>query len=442
MKLFGSGPKRLCNPRRTFGAIFIVVQLGFAANAIAAGATAAVGRRAGVPIRPQRHFLQEHPRDRHAAARRSNSSRIRPPTPSAARHHQRPGSRPAEQRARAARRAPSILSVHHDRRSKLENYRDVDHRRVAGRQTVPGVTGAGVGVAVIDSGITSWHDDLTSSLDRSVSVRQSARRRVRRFRQRRARRLTTIRATDRTSRASSPATATTRTASKPAWRRTRASSSLKVLDANGKGKISNIIAALDWVLANHAKLQHPRRQPVGRRGDSRVVLDRPADARRQAGRRRRRGRGAAAGNLGRNADGTAAIRGHHRARQRAMGAHRRRVDHQRHTNRGDDAMASFSSGVRPYIDWAAKPDLVAPGSARSRSPIRAAHSTRRRRSSSCRARSRPRTCRISPERHQHGGAGRDGHGRVDAAGESGADAERGQGILQYTAQKSPRATTR
>jgi len=27
--------------------------------------------------------------------------------------------------------------------------------------------------------------------------------------------------------------------------------SLKVLDANGNGTISNIIAALDWVLANH-----------------------------------------------------------------------------------------------------------------------------------------------------------------------------------------------
>ena len=45
---------------------------------------------------------------------------------------------------------------------------------------------------------------------------------------------------------------------------------LKVLDGNGQGTISNIIAALDWVLAQPHAVQHPRRQHVGRRGDHRV----------------------------------------------------------------------------------------------------------------------------------------------------------------------------
>ena len=46
--------------------------------------------------------------------------------------------------------------------------------------------------------------------------------------------------------------------------------SLKVLDQNGQGTISNIIAALGWVAVNADDLQHSRRQHVGGRGDSRV----------------------------------------------------------------------------------------------------------------------------------------------------------------------------
>ena len=39
-----------------------------------------------------------------------------------------------------------------------------------------GYTGAGIGVAIIDSGITSWHDDLSKGARSTIfSVRQSAR---------------------------------------------------------------------------------------------------------------------------------------------------------------------------------------------------------------------------------------------------------------------------
>src|SRR5262249_26075627 len=58
---------------------------------------------------------------------------------------------------------PSVFRLHYDRPSAKFNYRTsltVGTRVV--QQTL-GLTGAGVGVAVIDSGIATWHDDLTST---------------------------------------------------------------------------------------------------------------------------------------------------------------------------------------------------------------------------------------------------------------------------------------
>jgi subtilisin family serine protease len=58
---------------------------------------------------------------------------------------------------------PSVFRLHYDRPIKTHNYRTgvtVGARTV---QDFLGYTGAGVGVAIIDSGITSWHDDLTNN---------------------------------------------------------------------------------------------------------------------------------------------------------------------------------------------------------------------------------------------------------------------------------------
>src|SRR5436190_1335209 len=58
---------------------------------------------------------------------------------------------------------PDVFRVHDDRPTFAHNYRTsvtVGAREV---QNALGYTGAGVGVAVIDSGITTWHDDLTGS---------------------------------------------------------------------------------------------------------------------------------------------------------------------------------------------------------------------------------------------------------------------------------------
>ena len=89
--------------------------------------------------------------------------------------------RPAEAVVQQGRRSSR---VHYDRPIKAHNYRTsvtVGARTV---QDLLGYTGAGVGVAVIDSGITTWHDDLTNKTSKRLPVRQSARPEVRRLRQR------------------------------------------------------------------------------------------------------------------------------------------------------------------------------------------------------------------------------------------------------------------
>ena len=55
------------------------------------------------------------------------------------------------------------MKLHHDRPLGAHNYRtSITVGAAAVRQSL-GFTGRGVGIAVIDSGITTWHDDLTGS---------------------------------------------------------------------------------------------------------------------------------------------------------------------------------------------------------------------------------------------------------------------------------------
>ena len=106
---------------------------------------------------------------------------------------------------------------------------------------------------------------------------------------------------------------------------------LKVLDANGAGTIADIIEALNWVSVNKAAY-NIRVVNLSVGAHPRVLLDRPADARRQEAHRpghRRRGRGRQPRN---ERVGPAAIRRDHGARQRTLGAHRRRIEHARHVD--------------------------------------------------------------------------------------------------------------
>src|SRR5262249_34178021 len=63
---------------------------------------------------------------------------------------------------------PSVLRIHYDRPAFKHDYRTSVTVGARAIQQALGYTGAGVGVAVIDSGVAAWHDDLTSR-DYSVS---------------------------------------------------------------------------------------------------------------------------------------------------------------------------------------------------------------------------------------------------------------------------------
>ena len=133
---------------------------------------------------------------------------------------------------------PLVKSVHVDRPTQGELNRTAVTIGARYVQTDMGYTGAGVGVAVIDSGITSWHDDLTNNGSRP------ARREVRRLRQQPCDGLRRQR--PRHARRRHHRGQRLRLDGAHAGMAPRAHLvGLKVLDENGGGYISDVIAALD-----------------------------------------------------------------------------------------------------------------------------------------------------------------------------------------------------
>src|SRR5437660_7084267 len=59
--------------------------------------------------------------------------------------------------------SPAVLDVHYNRPAFKHNFRTSLPIGTRAQQAVFGYTGAGVGVAILDSGVTGWHDDLTSA---------------------------------------------------------------------------------------------------------------------------------------------------------------------------------------------------------------------------------------------------------------------------------------
>jgi serine protease AprX len=222
-------------------------------------------------------------------------------------------------------------------------------------QELMGYNGAGIGVAVVDSGITGWHDDLT--------VANGQGQRVAHF-------------VDFVNGYTQPYddwghgthvagivagngydSNSTRNAIAPG----ASIVALKALDAQGSGTISNIIAAIDYAVTNKdafnirvinlslgAAVQEsyntdPLTLAAKRAVDAGIVVV------------------AAAGNLGKAADG--------QPQYGAIGAPGNApwviTVGASSTNgtvlRQDDTMASFSSRGPTMYDYAAKPDLVAPG---------------------------------------------------------------------------------
>ena len=225
-----------------------------------------------------------------------------------------------------------------------------------------GYTGAGVGVAVIDSGFANWHDDLTYSGSNSA-VKVVGNQRVAKF-------VDFVNGATQQYDDNGHGTHVTGIISGNGFdsRGTKSGIapsahivSLKVLDAQGRGVISNVIAALEYAMANRAAYNirvinlsvgasvttsynnDPLTLAAKRAVDAGMVVV------------------TASGNLGRSSSGTAQY-GAITAPGNApwvltVGA----SDHRGTLNRKDDVVAPFSSRGPTAIDHAAKPDIVAPG---------------------------------------------------------------------------------
>jgi len=217
-----------------------------------------------------------------------------------------------------------------------------------------GYDGSGVGVAIVDSGVTSWHDDLTDS---------TGAQRVRHF-------------VDFVNGAVVPYddyghgthiagivagngfdSAGARSGIAPAAHLIV----LKTLDASGAGYVSNVIAALDYVVANKDAFNirvvnlsvaagvyesyntDPLTLAAKRAVEAGIVVV------------------TAAGNHGRNADGLDAHGGITSPGNAPWVITVGASSHMGTSDRADDAVAAFSSRGPTAIDHSAKPDIVAPG---------------------------------------------------------------------------------
>jgi serine protease AprX len=255
---------------------------------------------------------------------------------------------------------PEIFRIHYDRPTAAHNFRSAITTGARAVQQGFGFTGAGVGVAVIDSGITNWHNDLAS---RTPTMYPYGDQRVMAF-------------VDFVNGLSAPyddeghgthvAGIVAGNGHDSLGRHAGVAPdarlvALKVLDANGNGRISDAIAALDWVLAHRQQYNirvvnlsvgaavresywtDPLTLAAKRVADVGVVVV------------------TAAGNIGRNAAGEP-LYGGVTAPGNApwvltVGASSTNGS----TTRDDDSVAAFSSRGPTYLDWSAKPDLVASG---------------------------------------------------------------------------------
>ena len=255
---------------------------------------------------------------------------------------------------------PSVFRVHFDRPAAKFNYRTSLTVGIKAVHDTLGLTGAGVGIAVIDSGIATWHDDLTNT---SNTVYPYGNQRVSMFVDFVNGQTTPY---DDDGHGSHVAGIIAGNGFDSNGQKSGAAPdasliSLKVLDADGNGTISNIIAALDWVLANHntynirvvnmsvgaaiheSAWTDPLTVAAKRVVDAGVVVV------------------GAAGNFGTNSAGLPQYGGISAPGNAPWVLTVGASSTQGTPSRNDDIVGSYSSRGPSYIDWNAKPDLVAPG---------------------------------------------------------------------------------
>ena len=256
---------------------------------------------------------------------------------------------------------PNVFRVHDNRPIATHNYRTAVTVGARTVQDTLGYTGAGVGVAVIDSGITTWHDDLTKGA--STKTYPYGNQRVTKFVD-----FVNGRALpyDDNGHGSHVAgiilgNGYDSYGEKAGIAPGAALVALKVLDANGAGTISNIIAALNWVAVNaHTYNIRVVNMSVGAGIHESYWTDPLTLAAKHV-----TDLGitvvTAAGNLGKNHLGAKQYGGITApgnapwvltvGASSTMGT----------LTRNDDTMASFSSRGPTRIDFGAKPDVTAPG---------------------------------------------------------------------------------
>jgi serine protease AprX len=254
----------------------------------------------------------------------------------------------------------NVFRVHYDRPLKTHNYRT--SVTVGARQVLTdyGYTGQGIGVAVIDSGIATWHDDFMNYTSKLFPYGNQ---RVAKF-------------VDFVNHVSLPyddnghgthvagiigGVGTDSNYEKLGIAPQASLVSLKVLDRNGNGTIANLIAALGWVATNY-KTYNIRvvNLSVGA-GIYESYWTDPLTLAAKAVTDKGVTVVTAAGNMGKNKNGQlqyGAITAPGNApwvltvgATTTMGT----------TSRADDKMADYSSSGPTYLDYSAKPDLVAPG---------------------------------------------------------------------------------
>ena len=256
---------------------------------------------------------------------------------------------------------PEIASAHQDRDAWAADYLSTKATGADVAKEVYDLTGRGIGVAVLDSGITSWHDDLTS--DGRGGRYPYGQQRVSKF-------VDFVNSQtmpyDDHGHGSHVAGIILGNGYDSYGRQSgmapdAALISLKVLDGQGRGSISTIISALEWV-ANNADRYNIRvvNLSLGAAVTQSYWVDPLALAA-----RRLTERGivvvSAAGNLGKNAAGQPQYGGilapGNAPWVLTVGA----SSTEGTARTRDDVVASFSSRGPTRGDYLAKPDLVAPG---------------------------------------------------------------------------------